>query len=91
MCSEKRISSPFCNGPASSKSTPLAETLRVRAALSASLPVDSTTGSTRGKRTAQRTSCWELAGLGEADSDETLVFKAFIGCTPDLKKVLEPL
>ena len=34
MRSEKWISSPACTGRSSSKSTPLAETLRVRAAIS---------------------------------------------------------
>jgi hypothetical protein len=53
---EKRISSPDDTGLSSSKTTPLAETFRVTAAIS-SLPEDKTTCSESGKRTAQRTSC----------------------------------
>jgi hypothetical protein len=53
---EKWISSPAFIGFFISKTTPLAETLRVTAVTS-SLPEDKTTGSSMGKRTAQRTSC----------------------------------
>jgi hypothetical protein len=62
MRREKRMSSPTGNFRSISNSTPLAETFRVRAAnsgllLSGLLLADSATGSARGKRTAQRTSC----------------------------------
>lgn len=58
--------SPTCSGVDISKSTPLAETFRVSAPNSA-VPVESTTGSASGKRTAHRTSCpaacdWECRG-----------------------------
>lgn len=52
-------------------------------AASSASSINSTTGSTRGKRTAHRTSCWEVTGPGEAGWGEGLGFKALIGCIPE--------
>ena len=84
MRSEKRIVCPTCNSPSSSKRTPLAETFRVSAATSPP-PVDATTGSTSGNRTAHRTSCRAMAGSATADGTANPGFKAFIGCIQALK------
>src|SRR5512135_988151 len=75
---EKRISDPTFSSRSSSRSTPLAETLRVWAGNS-DLPMFNTTGSARGKRTAQRTSCRKFAGM--VDGTSTSDFIAFMLCT----------
>jgi hypothetical protein len=61
---ENRMSMPTLNALSSENRTPLAEMFRVRAAISP-FPVDSTTGSARGNRTAQRTS-WRPAARATA-------------------------
>jgi hypothetical protein len=74
----------------SSKTTPLADTFRVTAAISP-LPVDKITGSASGKRTAQRTSGrWE-AGGESADERGKTDFNASIEAIPNPKGVIPTL
>jgi hypothetical protein len=61
--------------------TPLAETFRVWA-VNSDLPIESTTGSARGKRTAQRTSWRGLGGAGTCDWALISDFIAFMVTTP---------
>src|ERR1700722_1905970 len=72
MRRENLMSRPVFSSLSSSNRTPLAETLRVCASSSA-LPVESATGSSKGKRTAHRTS-WR----GGSDEVGTPDLRAFI-------------
>jgi len=77
MRREKRIFIPTLMGRSISKRTPLAETFLVRA-VNSTLPLARTTGSTSGKRTAQRTSWREFGGCAFPCKNGTPVLEAFI-------------
>jgi len=81
MRMEKRISRPARTGVSSSKTTPLAETFRVRAAISP-LPEVRITGRAIGNRTAHRTSCRLEAGRARAEESGNADFKASINGIP---------
>jgi len=74
---ENWISRPTRNALSNTNRTPLAEMFRVRAAMSPST-VDSTTGSARGNRTAQRTSCHPTARGAASDGTGTFGLRELI-------------
>jgi hypothetical protein len=82
MRKEKRIEDPVSSGSVISKSTPLAEIFWVTAAISP-FPVETTTGSESGKRTAQRTSWRGFAGVEPTIESGIECFISFINCTLD--------